>query len=244
MSEDLECVNFIQSTLSMESQWSYEKISDHIDNYMMSNDINQNSANGFSPLFTAASMGDIRVVEVLLERGANPNLRNIYSHSPLFIAAEKGDLGVIKILTDYGANVDLQDQLGRTPIMIAADNGHVKSTKFLVDQSENINLKDGGKNTVLHYAFKALKKDVIKHLMDKGADMSIKNNYGVSGDMIKKDIINRYNKIKNRKKQEDISVANSLSFSPSGNQPKKQSTKFRDIVEKSRQKKPSKGFVR
>lgn len=241
MSEDQEFIHTIKSFLSMEGKWSANEISNSVDAYMIDNDINQNSSTGFSPLFSASYMEDLHVVLVLLEKGADPNIRNKYSQSPLFAAAEKGNTNIITALVSSGGDVDLQDQLGRTPIMIAADLGHVGATKFMIDNSRDINLADRGGNTALHYAFKSAKKDIVEHLINNNADMSIENQKGVSGNLIKYTIINKYNEIE-KHKGAAISVSANATKAPK--ETKKESTKFRDAVLKSRRNQSNKNRSR
>lgn len=232
ISEDRVCVYAIQSILNMEGSWSEDEMNQHIDTYINMYDINSNSSAGFTPLFYATSLNDLRVVQVLLNKGADPDVKNIHGHSPLFIASSKGNTELVKELVSNGANVDLQDQSGKTPLMFAAANGHVEAAKYLIDQSKNINIADNQGNTALHYAFKAVKRDIIEHLINNNADMSIENKNGISGNLIKNTIINSYNKVKNQQQAPKVAEQN---LSESAPKKKKESTKFRDAVMKSRQ---------
>src|SRR5207248_1992646 len=77
---------------------------------------------GSTLLLIAAEDGKTRIVKVLLNRGANPNVRNDrYGHStPLHFAASNFDVESIRALLDHGAKVNASDDYGRTPLMTAA----------------------------------------------------------------------------------------------------------------------------
>ena len=50
--------------------------------------------------------GDARIVEMLVQKGANPNRRLPDGRTPLFAAAESGDLRALTFLLDHGARVN------------------------------------------------------------------------------------------------------------------------------------------
>lgn len=234
MSKDQEYVDAINSILSMEGTWSEDEINQSVDAYMLDNDVNINSDRGFSPLFYAVSANDLRVTQILLNKGADPDLRNIYSHSPLFIASEKGNSNMIMALLNYGANVDLQDQVGRTSIMIAASKGQVEATKLLIDHSENISIIDHGGNTALHYAYHSAKKEIIEYLTNKNADIvNIENKNGVSGNSIKAAIVEIYNKNRNKNRNHQSNKFHTKNENDLDAK-KPESRKFRDKVIQSR----------
>jgi ankyrin repeat protein len=85
-----------------------------------------------------------QIVQLLLERGANPNAqlklrpkyRNIpndryrdpllvWGTTPLLRAAKAGDLPVVKLLLQHGALANLANSIGVTPLMVAAGDGHI-----------------------------------------------------------------------------------------------------------------------
>lgn len=74
----------------------------------------------------------IKLVKMLLESGANPNIRNEFKETPLLIAVK--DLSycheTIQLLIDFGAHVDIPDVNG------------VKAIDIEINTSKNINLWD------------------------------------------------------------------------------------------------------
>src|SRR4051812_7871560 len=70
--------------------------------------------------------GNDKVVELLLEKGANVHRGNDW---PLQIAAKKGHDKVVKVLLEYRADVHIMDDL---PLQYAACNGHDKVVQVLL----------------------------------------------------------------------------------------------------------------
>jgi ankyrin repeat protein len=60
------------------------------------------------------------VVKELLERGANPNLRNSAGQTPLTFAAGRGFAEIVSLLLSKGGNPNDQDDNGDTPLHRAA----------------------------------------------------------------------------------------------------------------------------
>ncbi len=57
-------------------------------------------------LSLACSSGRQEVVELLLERGANYEHRNVSDYTPLSLAASGGYVGIIKVLLHHGAEIN------------------------------------------------------------------------------------------------------------------------------------------
>ena len=66
-------------------------------------DINFTTVNNISPLLVAAYKGHEDVVQLLLDRGAKPNLADHMGHTPLHWAASHGHKGVVQLLLERGA---------------------------------------------------------------------------------------------------------------------------------------------
>jgi len=89
--------------------------------------INQRDDNGCTSLFWACQAGHSPVVQLLLERGADPNISNRRGETPLHAACTNGTTAIIKALLDKGARWSLGDNRGMTVLHSAALNVSFRS---------------------------------------------------------------------------------------------------------------------
>ena len=106
----------------------------------------------------AAYSADLELVRLLLEYGADPDIRSSDNETPLLAAAGHGwidgysqgksfaeRLEVIRLLIELGADVNWADDAGITPLMVAANMGDVAIIQYLVDQGADLGAHDLGK---------------------------------------------------------------------------------------------------
>ena len=113
-------------------------------------------------LSRAAFSGDIETTRLLLEYGADPQIKSVQNESALSLAAGSGfimgyhfwrpigeRLEVIKLLVEeYGLDVNNYDNYGLTPLMMAANLGDVEVIKYLIEKGARLDDHDlGTKNT-------------------------------------------------------------------------------------------------
>ncbi|TVU30031.1 hypothetical protein EJB05_21633 [Eragrostis curvula] len=98
---------------------------------------------GFSPLHTAAGIGDCEIVELLLAKGAYVDPLSVECGTPLHIAAKERQDGTMKILLDHNADFKRTYNLfgiyGMTPLFQAISYSSVKCVKLLVEAGADIN---------------------------------------------------------------------------------------------------------
>jgi ankyrin repeat protein len=89
---------------------------------------------GFTPLWMAAQNGNARMIELLLDAGAEANVSSTLGVSPLMMAAAAGRVDAIKTLVVRGADVNAQEQAyGQTPLMFAAAHNRPEAIGMLIE---------------------------------------------------------------------------------------------------------------
>jgi hypothetical protein len=73
------------------------------------------------PIHAAAANGNVRVVEALLQHGADANARQQGDFTALHTAAMDGNEEMARLLLEHGADPTAQDSRGRTPLDLARE---------------------------------------------------------------------------------------------------------------------------
>ena len=84
------------------------------ESYMFSRD-----ESGNTPLHVAAACSNLPAVEILLQRGSNPNAKNELRWTPLHYAAVNANLAIVKKLLDYNADPQQRSDEGLIPLVVA-----------------------------------------------------------------------------------------------------------------------------
>ncbi|MBF0364116.1 MAG: ankyrin repeat domain-containing protein [Oligoflexia bacterium] len=128
--------------------------------------------NSNNPLTKAAKNNNIARVKLLIEKGADVNLQNLYDETPLVLAAENGYLELANMLIEKGADVNRIRGIGigHTPLSLAAKNDHLELAKILIEKGANVNDKRS-----LFEAAKNNHLEMVKFLLEKGANVNKKN---------------------------------------------------------------------
>ena len=130
-----------------------------------------------SPIFVAVERSHKHVVKLLLSAGANPNeaYKDITS---LYWSVGNNDIGIVRLLLGAGADANISSrdlERKRTPLHRSA-TCNVKVVKMLLDKGADPNATNERGETPYYLASYWGRKDVVKLLLEAGADESIRPN--------------------------------------------------------------------
>jgi len=147
-------------------------------------------------------MDHLEIIKLLIDGGADVNTRmhsstetrTVFTHqwlyedgaTPFLRAAQSSDLVLMKLLLEHGADPKLDTDDGTTPLMVAAGIGwvegvtyewsrdaNVETVKMLLDAGIDVNMHNSEGRTALMGAAHKGRNDVIRLLVDRGADMAL-----------------------------------------------------------------------
>jgi ankyrin repeat protein len=128
---------------------------------------------GVTPLMQAALYGDVDSLRLLLDNGADPNLRNEAGATALMWAVD--DIDKTRLLLDRGADVNARSADSRTALLIAAGRfGCREVVKLLLDHGADIKVKSpglGGDMTPLTEAARLTDETLLRLMIERGADL-------------------------------------------------------------------------
>ena len=131
----------------------------------------------------AEERGDVNIISLLLEHGADPNQLGEDGSRPLVSAAanERGR-AAFDLLLSSGARVDTTDGEGRTALMGAASiKGHTEMVSLLIAEGIDVNAQDKMGNTALMYAANVFRNmETVKLLLQSGANVNTSNRSGIT----------------------------------------------------------------
>lgn len=125
----------------------------------------------------------MKVMRLLIGRGASVEARDARNKTPLHCAAGSGVVSAVRLLLDHGADTEARDDNGATPLHIAVHRGHVEAMLLLLERGANTEARDGDGAAPLHTAVHCRVEGSNKYvaagiLLDRGADIEARNGCG------------------------------------------------------------------
>ncbi|XP_054431424.1 ankyrin repeat and SOCS box protein 3 isoform X2 [Pteronotus mesoamericanus] len=128
---------------------------------------------GFSALHFAASRGHWKIVQILLEAGADPNATTLEETTPLFLAVENGRIDVLRLLLRHGANVNGSHSMcGWNALHQATFQENAEIIKLLLKRGANKECQDDFGITPLFVAAQYGKLESLSILISSGANVN------------------------------------------------------------------------
>ena len=123
-----------------------------------------------TPMSLAALHGNLDVIRLLLEAGANVGGGNSSPMTALHLAAQQGHVEVVRLLLDFGADKEAVGVHQETALHWAAVKGHVNVTRLLLEAGAHKEAQREGGQRPLHCAAGHGHLEVVRLLLDFDAD--------------------------------------------------------------------------
>ncbi|MDR6967835.1 ankyrin repeat protein [Flavobacterium arsenatis] len=105
---------------------------DEVANYLINTFENVNISNDFgAALMTCAIKGNSIIAKLLLEKKANPNIKDAEGNTALIYAVQFRKFELVKLLLDYNADRKIRDNLGKTAFEYAAFSNEERLVNLL-----------------------------------------------------------------------------------------------------------------
>ena len=139
-------------------------------------DANAIEADGTSALAWAVYNNDVNMLDLLLgssEDGADANAANDYGVTPLHLACTNQNTAIVSKLLKAGADPNKAKWTGETPLITCAGTGDIEAVSELLANGADVNARESKfEQTALMWAAAERHADVVKLLLEKGADIS------------------------------------------------------------------------
>jgi ankyrin repeat protein len=138
-------------------------------------DVNATQGDGTSALHWAVYKVDGELVDMLLSRGASPDVFNRYGSSPLVEAIKVADTTLVDKLIEAGSDIEAPNADGQTALMLAARVGARDIAERLIAAGADVNAREAWRGqTAVMWAADARAPEVVALLIEHGADVEIR----------------------------------------------------------------------
>ncbi|MFN2427164.1 MAG: ankyrin repeat domain-containing protein [Candidatus Binatia bacterium] len=128
--------------------------------------------------FDAARRGDLAMLQVCIEKGIQPSIKDELGRSALALAVRDArNLEMAEFLHARGVAMDDADAVGRSPLHEAAGHGDTRITVWLLENGADVSRKDMQGRTPLHNAVMGGSRAVAVLLLDAKADANARDNF-------------------------------------------------------------------
>lgn len=129
-------------------------------------------------LHAAVRAGNVAIVQLLCEYGANIEAVDSFGSTSLHRAVVGGNAEIVSILVQAGANKEAVDGCRRTPLHCAVERGNTEIVRTLVRAGANKDAINRNGDTPLHLAVNKGDPEIVRILMQAGANKDAVNRNG------------------------------------------------------------------
>jgi ankyrin repeat protein len=135
---------------------------------------------GETPLYRLVYRGDKSMVQLLLERGANPAARPPRCNTPLHITVNRNRKSILKMLIERSTREEIDEvtSSGETALYLAVQKRHISCVELLLNAGANPESRPAGKESMLNLAVSAAQCSIVKLLLEKGSHLEEPNKDG------------------------------------------------------------------
>ncbi|EED24223.1 ankyrin repeat-containing protein, putative [Talaromyces stipitatus ATCC 10500] len=134
--------------------------------------IDKTDRSGTNAFQWACVQGCSRVVEQLLEMGANANAQGKEYGNALQAAAARGHLDIVQRLIENGANINAEGGDYHNAFQAAAAGGHLEIVQQLIENGADVNAQGGKFGNALYAAVSGEDLEIVQRLLKNGADVN------------------------------------------------------------------------
>ena len=126
-----------------------------------------------TPLHFAAKYGHLKIVEMLIQSGADKNCMAKSCRTPLHLASIEGRFETAKILLQNKVDINCMDSDFKTPLHYSVEKRHLEFVEMLLLNEANVNCQSRTKLTPLLFASRYGFTEIVKLLIQNKANVNI-----------------------------------------------------------------------
>ncbi len=149
-----------------------------------------NSLGGYrkTPLYAALDKGHLNIAMLLLERGADVEIRGCRGQTAIYMSSSRGYAELVRLLIDRGVDLNVVcrdddpcwniNNVRRTPLLGALQNGRLEIARMLLKHGADVDYPDNILRPPLHIASCHQSNDLARLLLDYGVNPNASDTCG------------------------------------------------------------------
>ena len=130
-----------------------------------------------TPLLSASTHNEYRVVQFLISNGADINAKNSEGMNALHLAAASGWADTVRLLVKSGLGTEARTASGKTALHLAAQRGSAEVITALLRLGADIEAQDSSKETALVLATKGGHLEALECLLEHRCNVNVKGRF-------------------------------------------------------------------